>query len=104
MAHRPDTCPEQGFIDVDIAQAGHFMGELEFGIHHTERTGMYYGSQDLYDLWNSDQPALVVVTPKYRDEALSVLGSAPAQRINEEDYTVFLNAAAAHDNQGVTSR
>ncbi|WP_293987173.1 hypothetical protein [uncultured Megasphaera sp.] len=80
------------------------MGELEFGIHHTERTGMYYGSQDLYDLWNSDQPALVVVTPKYRDEALSVLGSAPAQRIDEEDYTVFLNAAAAHDSQGVTSR
>lgn len=71
------------------------MGELEFGIHHTDRTNMYYGSQDLYDLWNSDKPALVVVQPKYRDEALRVLGTEPAQRLDVEDYTVLLNQAAA---------
>lgn len=90
------------YLDRPIA-AGNFMGELEFGIHHTERTGMYYGSQDLYDLWNSDQPALVVVTPKYRDEALRVLGSTPAQRFDVEDYTVLLNQAAAGGNRDETN-
>lgn len=82
------------YLDRPIA-AGNFMGELEFGIHHTDRTNMYYGSQDLYDLWNSDKPALVVVQPKYRDEALRVLGTVPAQRLDVEDYTVLLNRAAA---------
>ena len=82
------------YLDRPIA-AGNFMGELEYGIHHTDRTNMYYGSQDLYDLWNSDKPALVVVQPKYRDEALRVLGTAPAQRLDVEDYTVLLNRAAA---------
>ena len=82
------------YLDRPIA-AGNFMGELEFGIHHTDRTGMYYGSQDLYDRWNSDEPAVIVVQPKYRDEALRVLGSAPAQRFDVEDYTVLLNRAAA---------
>ena len=82
------------YLDRPIA-AGNFMGELEFGIHHTDRTGMYYGSQDLYDRWNSDEPAVIVVQPKYRDEALRVLGSAPVQRFDVEDYTVLLNRAAA---------
>lgn len=82
------------YLDRPIA-AGNFMGELEFGIHHTDQTNMYYGSQDLYDLWNSDQPAIVVVQPKYRDEALRVLGTVPAQRLDVEDYTVLLNRAAA---------
>ena len=33
VAHRPDTCPEQGFIDVDIAQAGHFRLVQEECLH-----------------------------------------------------------------------
>ena len=33
VAHRPDTRPEQGFIDVDIAQAGHFRLVQEERLH-----------------------------------------------------------------------
>ena len=32
-AHGPDTRPEQGFIDVDIAQAGHFRLVQEERLH-----------------------------------------------------------------------
>ena len=67
------------------------MGELEFGIHHTDRTGMYYGSKELYDVWHSSQPVIVVVQPKYLEEALSVLDGNIYQRMEEEDYTVLIN-------------
>ena len=78
------------YLDRPVA-AANFMGELEFGIHHTERTGMYYGSQDLYDIWHSDQPVIVVVQPKYLEEALRVIDGSIYQRIEEEDYTVLIN-------------
>ena len=32
-AHGPDTRPEQGFVDVDIAQAGHFRLVQEERLH-----------------------------------------------------------------------
>ena len=64
---------------------------------------MYYSSHDLYDRWNSPEPTIVVVQPKYRDEALRILGSAPAQRFDVEDYTVLLNQAAAGGNRDETN-
>ena len=84
------------YLDRPIA-TGNFMGELNFGIHHTERTGMYYGSNELYALWNSDKPAIIVVEKKYLEEALRVVGTPPARRITDEDYTVLLNSPAAQD-------
>lgn len=78
------------YLDRPVA-AANFMGELEFGIHHTDRTGMYYGSKELYDVWHSSQPVIVVVQPKYLEEALSVLDGNIYQRMEEEDYTVLIN-------------
>lgn len=84
------------YLDRPIA-AGNFTGELEFGLQHTDRTGMYYSDQELYDLWHSDKPAVIVVEKKYLEEALRVIGTAPARRITDEDYTVLLNGPAARD-------
>lgn len=84
------------YLDRPIA-TGNFMGELNFGIHHTDRTGMYYGSNELYALWNSDKPAVIVVEKKYLEEALRVVGTPPARRITDEDYTVLLNGPATLD-------
>lgn len=78
------------YLDRPIS-TGNFMGELEYGIYHTDRTGMYYGSKELYDSWNSDQTILIVVQPKFRAQALDIIGTPPAQRIDEEDYTILIN-------------
>ena len=84
------------YLDRPIA-AGNFTGELEFGLQHTDRTGMYYSDHELYDLWHSDKPAVVVVEKKYLEGALNAIGTAPARRITDEDYTVLLNGPAAQE-------
>lgn len=78
------------YLDRPIA-AANYGGELEFGIQHSNRSDMYYGSDDLAKLWQSDEKAIVVVHPKERDELLSILPTPAQQRIDLEDYTILIN-------------
>ena len=82
------------YLDRPIA-AANFMGELEYGLYHTDRTGMYYGSKELRELWESPQRVIVVVQPLYLDEARRVLGTPEAQCLHVEDYYILVNHKAS---------
>ena len=85
------------YLDRPI-QVSEYEGELQFGMDHTGRSGVYYSKEQLIDRFEQKQPTLVVVQPKYYDEAMETLDGLAGQRIDLEDYTVFVSGDAGGKN------
>lgn len=71
--------------------AANFMGELEYGIYKTNRSDLYYGSDDLRKIWNSSRHVIVVTEPKFRSQCLEILGKPAVSTIDGGYYKAYTN-------------
>ena len=78
------------YLDRPVSVAN-FMGELEYGIHKTNRSDLYYGSDRLHDVWNSAHHVIVVTEPKFRDQCLEILGTPAVTTLDGGYYKAYTN-------------
>lgn len=84
-------CPGLMYYTNQPVIACGYQGELEFGIAHSPSKDLYMDEEQLKEQWNSSERLIIVLKTMYLDTCLDVLGTPPAQMIQDGKYTLLTN-------------